>query len=211
MYARRGKRIDVTLCKQAKSCRTGGSMSTEKLAVAVFGGGCFWCVEAVFDELHGVRSVVSGYAGGETKNPTYEQVCSGRTGHAEVIKIEYDPAEISFRELMTVFFATHDPTTLNRQGNDVGTQYRSTIFYADDEQKQQAAAFIKELDEAKSFKNSIVTTLEPLTEFYPAEDYHQKFYANNPYQPYCQYMIPPKLSKLHKQFKELLKSHGPSN
>jgi methionine-S-sulfoxide reductase len=186
-------------------------MSENKLATAVFGGGCFWCVEAVFDELRGVRSVTSGYAGGETKNPTYEQVCSGRTGHAEVIKIEYDAAQISFRDLLAVFFSTHDPTTLNRQGNDVGTQYRSAVFYANEEQKQEAAAFMKELDEAKSFRSSIVTTLEPLTDFYPAEDYHQKYYATNPSQPYCQYMIPPKLNKLHKQYKELLKSHGASN
>ena len=182
-------------------------MSNEN-KVAVFGGGCFWCTEAVFDELRGVHSVVSGYAGGKVKNPTYEQVCMGNTGHAEVIKIEFDPAQVSFRDLMTVFFATHDPTTLNRQGNDVGTQYRSAIFYADEPQKQEAAAFIKELDEAKTFKNSIVTTLEPLTEFYAAEDYHQKFYANNPGQGYCAYMIPPKLNKLHKQFAELLKSHA---
>jgi peptide-methionine (S)-S-oxide reductase len=176
--------------------------------VAVFAGGCFWCTEAVFDELRGVKSVVSGYAGGTLKNPTYEQVCMGTTGHAEVIKIEFDPAEISFSDLMTVFFATHDPTTLNRQGNDVGTQYRSAIFYGDEKQKEEAATFIKELDDAKTFKNSIVTTLEPLTEFYPAEDYHQKFYANNPFQGYCQYAIPPKLTKLHKQFKGLLKSHS---
>jgi peptide-methionine (S)-S-oxide reductase len=183
-------------------------MGNEENSIAVFGGGCFWCVEAVFDELRGVRSVISGYAGGTTKNPTYEQVCGGRTGHAEAVKVEFDPTQISFRDLMTVFFATHDPTTLNRQGNDVGTQYRSVIFYANEDQKQQAAAFIKELDEAKTFKNSIVTTLEPLPDFYPAEDYHQKYYASNPYQPYCQYMIPPKLSKLHKQFSQLLKSHG---
>jgi len=183
-------------------------MGNEQNAVAVFGGGCFWCVEAVFDELRGVHSVVSGYAGGSTKNPTYEQVCGGRTGHAEVIKVEFDPGQITFRELMTVFFATHDPTTLNRQGNDVGTQYRSAIFYADEDQKKQAVAFIKELDEAKTFKNSIVTTMEPLAEFYPAEDYHQKYFANNPFQPYCQYLIPPKLSKLHKQFSQLLKSHA---
>lgn len=183
-------------------------MSESKSAVAVFGGGCFWCTEAVFDELRGVRSVVSGYTGGATKNPTYEQVCSGGTGHAEAIKIEFDPSALSFRDLLTVFFATHDPTTLNRQGNDVGTQYRSAVFYADEEQKQEAAAFIKELDDAKTFRNAIVTTLEPLAEFYPAEDYHQKFYANNPYQPYCQYMIPPKLNKLRKQFTELLKSQG---
>jgi methionine-S-sulfoxide reductase len=183
-------------------------MSNGKNEVAVFGGGCFWCTEAVFDELRGVQSVVSGYAGGKNKNPTYEQVCMGNTGYAEVIKIEFDPAQISLRDLMTVFFATHDPTTLNRQGNDTGTQYRSAIFYADEKQKEEAAAFIKELDEAKTFKNSIVTTLEPLTEFYAAEDYHQKFYANNPFQPYCQALIPAKLNKLHKQFKELLKSHS---
>ncbi|MGZ8497626.1 MAG: peptide-methionine (S)-S-oxide reductase MsrA, partial [Candidatus Binatia bacterium] len=175
---------------------------------AVFGGGCFWCTEAVFDELRGVHSVVSGYTGGKNKNPTYEQVCMGNTGHAEVIKIEFDPAQVSFRDLLTVFFATHDPTTLNRQGNDVGTQYRSVIFYADEAQKAEAAAFIKQLDEAKTFKNSIVTTLEPLTEFYAAEDYHQKFYANNPSQGYCQYMIPPKITKLHKQFRELLRSNA---
>ena len=181
-------------------------MTNGKFETAVFGGGCFWCTEAVFDELRGVQSVVSGYTGGKTKSPTYEQVCMGNTGHAEAIKIDFDPAQISFRDLMTVFFATHDPTTLNRQGNDVGTQYRSAIFYANESQKGEAAAFIKELDEAKTFKNSIVTTLEPFTEFYPAEDYHQKFYVNNPYQPYCQYMIPPKLSKLHKQFAALLKA-----
>jgi len=176
--------------------------------VAVFGGGCFWCTEAVFDELRGVKSVVSGYAGGKSKNPTYDQVCMGDTGHAEVIKIEFDPAEISFRDLMTVFFATHDPTTLNRQGNDVGTQYRSAIFFVDEGQKAAAAAYIEELEKAKTFKNSIVTTLEPLTEFFPAEGYHQKYYANNPFQPYCQYMIPPKITKLRKQFDALLKQQG---
>jgi len=185
-------------------------MTPYQTAVTVFGGGCFWCTDAVFDELRGVKSVVSGYSGGTTKSPTYEQVCSGKTGHAEAIEIEFDPAQISFRDLMTVFFATHDPTTLNRQGNDVGTQYRSAIFFTDDQQKAEAASFIKELEEAKTFKNSIVTSLEPFTDFYPAEDYHQKFYANNPYQPYCQYSIPPKLNKLHKQFSTLLKSHGKS-
>jgi peptide-methionine (S)-S-oxide reductase len=183
-------------------------MKDPKSTVAVFGGGCFWCTEAVFDELRGVKSVVSGYAGGSTKNPTYEHVCGGGTGHAEVIKIDFDPTEIAFKDLLTVFFATHDPTTLNRQGNDVGTQYRSAIFYANEEQKREAEAFIKELNDSKAFGKPVVTTLEPLGEFYVAEDYHQKYYANNPYQPYCQYMIPPKLSKLHKQFGELLKSHG---
>jgi peptide-methionine (S)-S-oxide reductase len=185
-------------------------MSNGKNEIAVFGGGCFWCTEAVFDELRGIQSVVSGYAGGTAKNPTYEQVCSGQTGHAEVIRIEFDPSQITFRDLLTVFFATHDPTTLNRQGNDAGTQYRSAILYANEEQKQEAAAFIKELEAAKTFRNPVVTTLEPLGDFYPAEDYHQKFYANNPYQPYCQYTIPPKLTKLHKQFSQLLKSHGTS-
>ena len=195
----------------ARSGKIGGKMSNGKIESAVFGGGCFWCTEAVFDELRGVHSVISGYAGGATKNPTYEQVCSGSTGHAEVIKIEFDPAQISFRDLMTVFFATHDPTTLNRQGNDAGTQYRSAILYANEQQKADAAAFIKELDEAKTYKNPIVTTLEPLTEFYPAEDYHQNFYANTPDQGYCQYTIPPKLNKLHKHFSALLKSHGKTN
>ena len=177
-------------------------------AVAVFGDGCFWCTEAVFDELHGVKSIMSNYANRSTKNPTYEEVCGGRTGHAEVIKIEFDPGEIAFKDLLTVFFASHDPTTLNRQGNDVGTQYRSAIFYATEEQKREAEAFIKELNDSKAFGKPVVTTLEPLGEFYEAEDYHQKYYANNPYQPYCQYMIPPKLNKLHKQFGALLKSHG---
>jgi peptide-methionine (S)-S-oxide reductase len=183
-------------------------MNDPRSKVAVFGGGCFWCTEAVFDELRGVKSVMPGYAGGSTKNPTYEAVCGGRTGHAEVIKIDFDPGEIAFKDLLAVFFTTHDPTTLNRQGNDVGTQYRSAIFYADEEQKWEAEAFIKELNDSKAFGQPVVTTLEPLGEFYEAEDYHQKYYANNPYQPYCQYMIPPKLNKLHKQFSALLKSHG---
>jgi peptide-methionine (S)-S-oxide reductase len=183
-------------------------MSNGKVETAVFGGGCFWCTEAVFAELRGVRSVVSGYAGGSVKNPTYEQVCDGRTGHAEVIRLEYDSSQIGFRDLLTVFFATHDPTTLNCQGNDVGTQYRSTILFANEEQKREAEAYIRELNDSEAFPNPIVTTLEPLGEFYAAEDYHQKYYANNPYQPYCQYMIPPKLNKLHKQFTALLKSHS---
>jgi peptide-methionine (S)-S-oxide reductase len=180
----------------------------EQSEVAVFGGGCFWCTEAVFDELRGVMSVVSGYAGGNTKNPSYEQVCGGGTGHAEVIRIEFDPSRIAFKDLLTVFFATHDPTTLNRQGNDVGTQYRSTVLYANEGQQREAKAFIKELNDSKAFGRPVVTTVEPLGEFYPAENYHQKYFANNPYQPYCQFSIPPKLQKLHKQFAELLKSRG---
>ncbi len=178
--------------------------------VAVFGGGCFWCTEAIFDELQGVVLVVPGYAGGNSRNPTYEQVCTGRTGHAEVIRIEFDPSQIAFNDLLTVFFATHDPTTLDRQGGDVGPQYRSVVFYADEEQKRQAESFIKQLNDSKSYDKPIVTTLEPLTEFYAAEDYHQKFYARNPYQPYCQLTIPPKLAKLHKRFITLLKPKGGS-
>jgi peptide-methionine (S)-S-oxide reductase len=182
-------------------------MNDPKSAVAVFGGGCFWCTEAVFDELRGVKSVVSGYAGGSTKNPTYEEVCGGGTGHAEVIKIDFDPTEITFKDLLTIFFATHDPTTLIVRAM---TSARSTgrRFSANEEQKREAEAFIKELNDSKAFGKPVVTTLEPLGEFYEAEDYHQKYYANNPYQPYCQYMIPPKLNKLHKQFSALLKSHG---
>lgn len=181
---------------------------TSETQVAVFGGGCFWCTEAVFDELEGVVSVTPGYAGGSVKNPSYEEVCSGQTGHAEVIRIEFKPRQISFDDLLTVFFATHDPTTLNRQGNDVGTQYRSVILYADPQQKQLAESRIKQLNEANSFSRPIVTTVEPLAEFYPAEDYHHKFYARNPFQPYCQITVPPKLAKVHKQFKSLLKSQG---
>jgi peptide-methionine (S)-S-oxide reductase len=180
-------------------------MSDTTSQVAVFGGGCFWCTEAVFDELRGVISVMPGYAGGTTHNPTYEEVCGGGTGHAEVIRIEFDPAQIHFQDLLTVFFATHDPTTLNRQGNDAGTQYRSTILYTDDEQKREAEALIKELNDAQSYGRPVVTTVEPLRDFYPAEDYHHNYYEKNPYQPYCQFTIPPKLEKLHKRFTGLLR------
>ncbi len=173
--------------------------------VAVFGGGCFWCTEAVFNQLQGVVSVLPGYAGGTLEDPTYEQVCSGRTGHAEVVRIEFDADQIAFEELLGVFFATHDPTTLNRQGADVGSQYRSVVFYADEQQKRQAEAFITQVNESKAYDSPIVTTLEPLTEFYTAEDYHQNFYERNPYQPYCQFTIPPKLAKLNKGFTSLLK------
>src|SRR5947199_9751402 len=155
-------------------------MSDMKSEVAVFGGGCFWCTEAVFNELRNVRSVVSGYAGGNVKNPTYEQVCGGLTGHAEVIKIEFDPSQITFKDLLTVFFATHDPTTLNRQGNDVGTQYRSAIFYANEEEKKVAESYIAQITDAKAFSKPIVTKLEPLKAFYPAEAYHQNYVCNNP-------------------------------
>ena len=182
------------------------------LQEAVFGMGCFWGAERKFWKTPGVYTTSVGYAGGNRQFPSYQQVCSGATGHAEVVRVVFDPSKLTYEDLLEKwFFRMHDPTTLNRQGNDAGTQYRSAILYANDEQKQQAAEFIKELDAAKTFKNPVVTTLEPLAEFYPAEDYHQKFYANNPYQPYCQYSIPPKLNKLHKQFSQLLKSHGISS
>jgi len=173
---------------------------------AVFGGGCFWCTEAIFNALQGVIKVMPGYAGGELKNPTYEQVSTGRTGHAEVIKIDYDPAVISYQVLLEVFFSTHDPTQLNKQGNDVGTQYRSVVLYASDEQKQAAEKCIEELTKDAVFDKPIVTTLEPLTEFYEAEDYHKNYYQNNQGQPYCMIVINPKLDKFKKKYTSLLKS-----
>lgn len=173
------------------------------MAQAVFGGGCFWCTEAVFLSLKGVEQVISGYTGGRTLNPSYEQICNGDTEHAEVIQIHFDDQQISFKQLLDVFFATHDPTTLNRQGNDIGTQYRSVIFYTNAEQQQHAADYINEL---KIGGLNIVTELSPLPTFYPAEDYHQNFYARNPSQSYCNFSIPPKLMKLRSKFSELLKT-----
>lgn len=174
------------------------------LKKATFGGGCFWCVEAVFERLKGVKSAVSGYAGGNVENPTYKQICTGTTGHAEVCQIEYDPSVITYKELLEVFFYTHDPTTLNRQGNDVGTQYRSVIFYHDDEQKQAAEEYIKELNAKGVWDNPIVTELSSLTKFYPAEGYHQDYYANNPNEGYCRVVINPKLKKFKARFKDKL-------
>ena len=177
---------------------------------AVFAGGCFWCTEAVFSMLKGVISVTSGYTGGRPMPggaaPTYEQVSHTDTGYAEAIKIVFDPAAISFGDLLTVFFNTHDPTTLNRQGNDVGTQYRSAIFYADDAQKQEAESLIRELDAAKAYDKPVVTEVSPLGPFYEAEDYHKDYYKNNRGEPYCQIIIAPKLEKVQKRFVELLKS-----
>lgn len=164
---------------------------------AVVGGGCFWCTESVFRAVRGVKAVTSGYAGGARANPTYEQICSGATGHAEVIAIDFDPSQIPFERILDIFFATHDPTTLNRQGNDMGTQYRSVIFYLDDAQKQKALAKIEHL---KTEGIKAVTEVSPAPSFYPAEDYHQNFYAKNPEQGYCSFMIPPKLSKLKHYF-----------
>lgn len=173
--------------------------------VAVFGGGCFWCTEAVFKMLKGVVSVSPGYAGGEKINPTYEEVSAGNTGHAEVIRIEYDPTEISYENLLTVFFGSHDPTTRNRQGNDVGTQYRSVIFYTTEDQQAEALRFIKNINESNSKGDPIVTEVAPLTSFYNAEDYHKDYYAKNTNNSYCELVINPKLEKVQKQFADLLK------
>jgi len=172
---------------------------------AVFGGGCFWCTEAVFKMLKGVVSVEPGYAGGTTPNPTYEQICTGTTGHAEVIKIDFDPALIPYETLMTVFFATHDPTTLNRQGADTGTQYRSIILYSNDAQKVAAEKFIKELDESHPGGDPIVTEIIPLDHFWPAEAYHRDYYLNNPDKAYCQIVISPKVKKVQEKFAALLR------
>lgn len=172
--------------------------------IATLAGGCFWCLEAAYDQLKGVEKVESGYAGGSVDNPTYQQVCTGTTGHAEVVQITFDPAVISYRELLEVFFTIHDPTTLNRQGADVGTQYRSAIFYHSPEQKAAAESVIAGLSAEKIWDNPIVTELAPLDEFYPAEEYHRDYYERNPAQPYCQAVIAPKVSKFRKKFLEKL-------
>jgi peptide-methionine (S)-S-oxide reductase len=174
------------------------------METATFGNGCFWCTEAVFQRLKGVKSVQSGYAGGHVDHPTYEQVCLGDTGHAEAIQITYDPAEITFDELLEVFWKTHDPTTLNRQGNDVGTQYRSAIFYHNDQQRKLAEEYKKKLDAEGIWKDPIVTEITPFTNFFPAENYHRDYYNKNGYQPYCVFVIKPKLEKLEKLFRKKL-------
>ncbi len=179
---------------------------TRNLKKATFGAGCFWCVEAVFQQLKGVKKVAAGYAGGDVEQPTYRQVCSGNTGHAEVAQISYDPSVISYEELLTVFWHSHNPTTRNRQGADIGTQYRSVIFYHNENQKKQAIASKDETDESELWKNSIVTDIEPLENFYKAEADHQDYYENNPQAGYCSMVIAPKLKKLHDQFADLLKT-----
>lgn len=177
-----------------------------KTEIAIFGGGCFWCTEAIYQELKGVIAIKPGYAGGTTPSPTYEQVCTGKTGHAEAIQVKFNPEEVSYETLLTVFFGTHDPTTLNRQGNDSGTQYRSIILYTTPEQKTEAEAFIQAAQ--KDLDDPIVTEVKPLAKFYEAEDYHQNYYAKNVLQPYCQYVINPKLSKLKEKFSALLKNQS---
>ena len=181
------------------------NMESSELKTATFGAGCFWCTEAVFLSVNGVTKVVSGYSGGKVKNPTYKEVCSGLTGHAEATQITYDAKKVSFEELLEVFWNTHDPTTLNRQGADEGTQYRSAVFYNDDEQRKIAEQYKKQLEASHVYKNPVVTEISPLVNFFPAEDYHQNYYSLNESQPYCQYVIRPKVEKFKKQFAARLK------
>jgi peptide-methionine (S)-S-oxide reductase len=180
--------------------------TVENLEVATFGGGCFWCLEPLFDNLKGVTDVVSGYAGGHTVNPTYQQVCSETTGHAEVIQVKFDPSVVSYQELLEVFFTMHDPTTLNRQGNDVGESYRSIILYHDTKQLETAKTVIANFEQQKIWDHKFVTQLEPYTVFYPAEDYHQEYFARNPGQGYCRIIVAPKVAKFRKRFLENLKA-----
>jgi peptide-methionine (S)-S-oxide reductase len=197
--------------KQSQGPKTQGQQAQQseqdevQMEIATFGNGCFWCTEAVFLRLKGVLSVKSGYSGGQVPNPTYEQICTGMTGHAEVVQIEFNPNEITFDQLLEVFWATHDPTTLNRQGPDIGTQYRSAVFYHNEAQKQRAELAKSELDKSKVFKMPIVTEITEFSVFYPAEDYHQNFFARNPNNPYCQVQAVPKIRKIKKVFADLLK------
>lgn len=179
-----------------------------KKEIAVFGGGCFWCTEAIFQMIKGIISAEPGYAGGTTANPTYDDVSSGRTGHAEVTRIEFNPEEISYEELLTVFFGTHDPTTLNQQGADIGTQYRSIILYTTPEQKDKAEKFINDLQGSSKSGRRIVTEVKPLDKYYPAEDYHKNYYATHKDQPYCELVINPKLEKVQEKFRELLAANS---
>lgn len=178
----------------------------DNLETATLAAGCFWCVEAIFDDLKGVEDVVSGYSGGHTENPTYKEVCSETTGHAEVVQIGFDPTELSFKELLQVFFTVHDPTTLNRQGGDIGTSYRSAVFYHSDEQKRVAVETIAEFNAEGIYDNPIVTQVAAFDKFWPAEDYHQEYFANNPNQPYCNAVVAPKVSKFRQKFLARLKS-----
>lgn len=178
------------------------------MEIATLAGGCFWCLEAVYDDLNGVTSVVSGYSGGEVPNPSYKLVCTGTTGHAEVVQVTFDPTVVTYEDLLNVFFTIHDPTTLNRQGADVGTQYRSAIFYHSGEQKDIAENTIQRFENEGVWKNPIVTQVVPLKEFFPAEDYHQEYFANNPNQPYCRAVVAPKVAKFRKKFVSKLKQNA---
>lgn len=193
-------------CGQKKSEETKQVMENNNLELATFGAGCFWCVEAIFQRVDGVEKVVSGYAGGQVKNPSYKEVCQGTTGHAEVCQLSYDPAEVSYEELLEVFWQTHDPTTLNRQGNDVGTQYRSVVFFHNPEQKELAKKYKKKLDDARIYDNPIVTEISAFKKMYVAEDYHQNYFNENGNQPYCSFVIQPKIEKFQKVFKDKLKN-----
>lgn len=181
------------------------TMNAKQVEIVTFGAGCFWCTEAVFLNVKGVEKVESGYSGGKIKNPSYREICTGTTGHAEVTQITFDPKVVSFEDLLEVFWNTHDPTTLNRQGADEGTQYRSVVFYHNETQKKTAEAYLRQLETSKVYKNPIVTEISPLTNFYKAENYHQNYYALNPNQGYCQYVIRPKVDKFKKQFASKLK------
>ena len=199
----------LAACVQpAKSTKPDKTMETRPTTLtdtATFGAGCFWCVEAVFQEMKGVQKVISGYSGGTLKNPGYKEVCSGMTGHAEVCQIIYDPKEVSFKELLEVFWQCHDPTTLNRQGNDVGSQYRSVVFYHSESQRQTAELYKTALNQSGAFEKPVVTAIDPFLAFYPAEDYHQNYYSLNGEAPYCQYVIKPKVDKFRKVFHDKLK------
>lgn len=195
----------VISCKDSVSKNNQENNMNKNLEVATFGSGCFWCTEAIFERVKGVQSVISGYSGGTTDNPTYEEVCSGITGHAECTQIYFDPSVITYDELLEIFWKTHDPTTLNRQGNDIGTQYRSVIFYHNEEQKRKAEFYKKKLEEEKIWEKPIVTEIVEFKKFYPAEDYHQNYYERNPNQGYCAFVITPKIEKFEKIFKEKLK------
>jgi peptide-methionine (S)-S-oxide reductase len=207
--------IELSACGQANNSEKSNTFAEinmndsdttgKKLEVATFAGGCFWCVEAQYQELKGVEKVESGYTGGTVKNPSYKEVCTGRTGHAEAVNIYYDPAVISYDELLAAFWVAHDPTQLNRQGNDVGTQYRSAIFYHNEEQKEKAEEYKRKLNEEKAYDSPVVTEIAPYTVFYQAEDYHQNYYNENPEQAYCRYVIQPKKEKFEKVFKDKLK------
>ena len=193
----------------APSSPSSNAIASSSRATAVFAGGCFWCVEAVFEELEGVIEVTSGYSGGSADTANYTAVCTGKTGHAEAVQITYEPSKISYEKLLAVHFALHDPTTLNRQGNDIGTQYRSAIFFANEQEKELAQAFIEDLKDAKAYDKPIVTTLEPLTKFYPAEAYHQNYVCNNPNQSYVRSAALPKVAKVREKFKDALKAKSP--
>jgi peptide-methionine (S)-S-oxide reductase len=194
--------------KQEQSPMTQPAVNTAGTQLATFGSGCFWCTEAIFLNVDGVSKVESGYSGGKVKNPTYKEVCSGLTGHAEVIQVTYDPSKVSYDELLEIFWKTHDPTTLNRQGADEGTQYRSVVFYHNEEQKKLAEHYKKKLEEEKVFDDPIITEISPLTAFYKAEDYHQNYYNLNSTAPYCSFVITPKLDKFKKVFKSKLKKQA---